>query len=217
MGFGASGSFPFRFGGGENVRRAELEALVESLAPAFGRGDDTASYAECVMMACALAMIWSCNKRLTNQAHPMRMLDQLPVWEQALGLRPGPSETQVARRRAVAAKLKGLGDNSIVGVRAALDEILGQNLDDVLHVAAADQITYWPGVNPGPPGFEWSSSRARIGVKMNKNALGDAEFVAKRRAATVLLDALLPAYVRFTIGVGDGFVLNQGLLGVTYL
>lgn len=216
MSFGAYGGFPFRFGGAKSAKKAELQAIVDALSPAFGTSTETASYAEAVAEASALAMIWSCNKRLTNQAQPMRMLEVLPVWEEALGLRPAAGDTAVARRRQVAGKLKALGDNSAVGVRAALDAVLGQNLDDVLYVATADEITYWPGVNPGPPGFEWSSNRARVAVRMNESALGDLEFEAKRNAAAVILDALLPAYVRFAIGVGSGFVCDQGIIGKTF-
>ena len=51
-------------------------------------------------------------------------------------------------------------------------------------VQPANEITYWPGAYPGPPGFEWSSNRCKIGMELSN--VGDAITSSARRSAVCL-------------------------------
>ncbi len=216
IGFGQPNPFPFTLGGGESPEETEHMALLDALAPGWDADEDPIHNAECLAYAQILSTIWACNKRLTNQALPMRMLENLTTWEEVLKLRPSARDTDVDRRRRVAAKLRGLGNNTIGDIRDAVEALLGENFDDLVFVAPANVVSYWP-VNPGPPGFEWTSNRAVLGVRMNKNALSESAFFDKRAALVDLLDSILPSWMTFRIGVGTSFIVNQGVVGQTFL
>lgn len=217
LGFGLYNGFPFEFGGGDSDIELELMALLDAYAPGWDSTEGTENYAECVAYANAVAVVWACNKRLANQLIPLRMLENLRVWEESCKLRPAASDTDVERRKRVAAKLRGIANNSLADITEAVQQILGNNFEALVLVPPAQQTTYWPGINPGPPGFEWSSTRAIIGIQMSTDGLNDSEFYAKRTAVVELLDAMIPAWMTFTTGTGSAFVINQGVLAQTLL
>lgn len=214
--------FPLTLGGGDDIHRIEHEALLDALAPGWDAqdpltGSDTDHNAQAWAEATAISMIWAANKRLRNQAIPERMLEQLTVWEQSLSLRPTLNDTDVARRNRVAAKLRGIANNALGDIEEAARTILGINFEALLLVAPADWINYWPGVNPGPPGFEWSSNRAVVAIRMNQNSLGTNDFLALRNELARHLDAMLPSWQRFVVGVGTSFITNVGVVGQSFV
>jgi hypothetical protein len=220
--FGRFGNFPFRFGGGTPPIEAEYNALREALAPnrqGYNVDDDLIDvevYAE----AMALAQIWAANKRSANQAIPSRMLEELPREEEILRLKPAPGDTALDRRASVEGKRRGLAGNAMPDIEATCRAVLGANFVQVHTVATEDQITYWPGVNPGPPGREWSSNRCTIGVRMNTAGLTDKQRESKIASLTEKLDAMLPAWMTFVIGtgaVGDGWICDIGICDLTLL
>jgi hypothetical protein len=125
----------------------------------------------------------------------------------------------------------GLGLNAVLAVRTELSryeatlserhEVMGKVLRaafvEVVTVDPANVVAYWPGGIPGPPGFEWYSNRAVVGVRVSKAGLTDAQFFAKRAAVVQALDALLPAWMTYVVGVGSEFVVGQGVVGQTLL
>lgn len=212
--------FPRRFGGGKRYHEVELEALLDALAPGWDTAEDSPFYAETYAAALGVATIWTVNARTRNQMIPERMLDGLTTWEEACRLRPAPTDTVQARRRAVAAKLRGLAGNTLGDIYDACSTLLGAAFDSIVTDPEASAITYWPGINPGPPGYEWSSTRARIAVRMRKDLLTDAEFKARRAQLVPMLDALIPDWMTFTVGVGSlgsQFIVNQGIVGQTII
>lgn len=216
LGLGKWNPFPLRFGGGQAKKQQAYLAILDALEPGFS-ADDPANQGEAMAAAVAIAIAWAVNKRLTNQAIPTRMLENLTEWEQILKLRPTVEDTDQERRARVAAKVRGFGNNAIADINDAVAKVLGANYEDTLFVDPSNEVTYWPGVNPGPPGFEWASNRAKLSIKMNKNGLSNKQFIALRQSVADLLDALLPSWMTFSIGVGDAFVFNQGLLGQTFI
>lgn len=214
---GGYGSVPFQVGGGESVLEVEHRALLDAYAPGWSADPDTENWAEAFAHARIVSMIWAINRRLRNQALPMRMLENLPVWEQATSLRPLPGDSDNDRRRKVAAKLRGLANNAVSDIGDVSRAIMGANFDALTFVAPGLATTYWPGINPGPPGFEWSSNRAVIGVRVTKTGLDDEAFVAKRAALADALRGMVPAWLHFVIGVGSQWVVNVGVVSQTFI
>jgi hypothetical protein len=218
MAFGGWGTFPFTFGDtSDDAFEVEHKALLETMAPVLDPTEDTAHEIETYADALGLAMIWDANERLANQAIPEKMLEALTDWEQILKLNPSVDDSDQERRARVSAKLRGLINNALPDIEATAKKVLGANFDAMVLPDPATSITYWPGGTPGPPGFEWYSSRAIIGVRMTLTNLTQAQFVAKRAALIQALGALLPAWMAAATGVGSEFVVGSGVVGQTLL
>lgn len=221
-GLGKFNPWPLQFGGATRPIETEYNALREALAP-NRQGydvDDDLMDVEVYAQAMALAQIWAANRRSANQAIPARMLEELPREEEILGLKPAPTDTMLDRRASVEGKRRGLAGNAMPDIEAACQAVLGANFVAVHGVEPEDEITYWPGVNPGPPGREWSSNRCSIGVRMNTVGLTDAQRDQKIATATEKLDAMLPAWMTFVVGTGnadDGWICDVGICDLTLL
>lgn len=213
--------FPRRFGGGRRTLELEHEALLDALAPGWDTSEGTALHAEAYAEALAVSMIWAVNNRLRNQEVPAKMLEVLPTWEQACRLRPSPRATVQARRRAVAAKLRGLVGNTLADIEASCIALLGSSFVAITTIGEGNATTYWPGINPGPPGFEWSSNRSTITVHMKKDRLTEVQFRELRAQVISMLDGLVPDWMTFRVGVGVGtgssFIVNRGIVGQTII
>lgn len=212
IGFGWTNPWPLRFGGGESTKQVVRDAILDGVGEFLDK-DDPANYAESAGEAALVALIWNCNKRLSNQAIPERMLENLEVWEQALMLRPSNEDTAKERRARVAGKLRGQGNNAVTDIQAVASTVMGVNYDGLIQVDVADVVSYWPGVNPGPPGYEWCSNYAHIAIKTNKDGLTDYQWLDKVDRLHQQLHAMLPAWMTFEIGTGDSFVAAVGILG----
>lgn len=225
MSLGRWGGFPFRFGGGKGFKQKEFLALKTSLAGPNRTGyntDDPLIDLECEAHALALAAVWKSNQRTANQAIPTRMLEETRRWETIMRLPVAPDDTDQDRRAAVAAKFRGLLGNAMPDIEDVCREVLGPNYVGVNTVADSDQITWWPGVAPGPPGFEWTSNRCTIGVAMTRAGLSDSEVQGKIARLVEKLDAMLPAWMTFQVGVDDsgtgaGFIVDIGIVDLTLL
>ncbi len=218
MGFGVYGTFPFTFGDTtDDAFEVEHKALLDALSPALDPTEDTAHEIETYAEALGLAMIWDANERLANQAIPEKMLEALTDWEQVLKLNPSVDDSDQERRARVAAKLRGLINNALPDIEATAKKALGVNFGAVVLVDPANHYVYSPANVPGPPGFEWSSSRAVVGIRMTQSGLNAAQFSAKRAATIQALTSMLPSWMAESVGVGSEFVINEGVFGVTLL
>jgi hypothetical protein len=218
MGFGGYATFPLTFGDTSgDAFETEHKALLETMSPALDPTEDTAHEIETYAEALALAMVWDANERLANQAIPERMLEALTDWEQILKLAPSVDDSDQERRARVAAKLRGLINNALPDIEATAKKVLGVNFAAVVLVDPANHVTYWDGGVPGPPGLEWYSSRAIVGVRMTQTGLTSAQFAAKRAALTQALESTIPAWMVAACGVGSEFVVNQGVVGLTLI
>ena len=218
MGWGIYGSFPLTFGDtSDDAHEVEHKALLDALEPGFSPEEDTAHDIETYAHALAMAMIWDANERLANQAIPEKMIDALPIWEETLKLTPTIGQSDQSRRAAVAAKLRGLINNALPDIEAAAKKAAGTSFHSLVLADPSNTVSYWPGGIPGPPGYEWTSSRALIGIRLTKAGLSDAQFNAIRSAIVNALDAMIPAWMTFSIGTGSSFICAQGVVGETYL
>ncbi len=209
--------FPLRLGAPDTTHEVEHRALLDYLRQAFDVDSSTELWAETWVDAWAIAMIWRINRRIANQNFPLRMMENLPKWEEACTLRPAFGDLDVERRRRLAAKLRGLSGNTIDDLEAAASQAMGVNFDALILVDPDDEIAYWPGLNPGPPGYEWSSNRATIGIRVQQGSLTHAEYIKKIGYLIDTMINLVPAWQTFVIGEGSQFIVDVGIVGQTVL
>lgn len=218
MSWGAGGPWPRRFGGGKRARSVERLAFSQIFEDAGLNPEDPSVGGRVYAFANAVGGIWAINTRLRGAEIPERMLETLTTYEEILRLRPDADDPDVARRQAVAAKLRGLSGNTFADIQAAVGSLLGSQFDGLITVAPADEITYWPGMNPGPPGYEWFSNRMVLGVRIKREGIDAAGFEGLFGQCQALLQDLLPAWEVFAIGVGaDGFTVDEDTVDIDFL
>lgn len=215
MRFGVS-PFALRFGGRTNVLRIERNAMLEALRPGYDVEQDTAVYAETHAHALATTMIWRINGRLRNFLIPLKMMESLPIWEEACGLRPKGTDSAPARRRALAAKMRGFVGNTIRDIFDVCSTAAGTNFLGLAFVLTP--TTYTPGLNPGPPGLELHSNRAHIAVRLTRANLTNAAFTELVQSLWNNLSTLIPGWMTLRIGTDEGgFVCDVGIVDITLL
>jgi len=215
IGLGATNPLPFIVGGGDSFVEDEQQIILSTMQPALDPDSSTGNYAEAYGEAMVVAMIWSVNRRLSNQAVPERMMENLTVWEEACGMRPTVDELDIDRRSRLSAKFRATANNAMGDISSSCSRALGANFVAVHKTAPIGWVTYWPGVNPGPPGLEWSSNRAKISVQMNENGLNKKQLASKQAVVVNQLDDMLPSWMSFQVGVGIAFLAAVGIVGKT--
>lgn len=223
MALGGFGGVPFELGGSDGIHESEHLALLDDLAPGWDISEGTAVWNECYAHARAATLIWAVNERLKNEALPLRMLSNLETWEEATGLRVNDDDSDFERRARLAAKLRGLIGNTLADIQDACRAVFGANFTAI--VMATDHICYWPGgpeipgeeSAPGPPGFEWSSSRMALAVQVAKAGIGQDVFFAKSASLYAVLEDMLPAWMTIQIGTGSEFTVNVSIVGEAFI
>lgn len=223
-GFGKTNAFPRRFGGGTRSRTYEERALSRSFEKdGFKVVAGSAKAAEAYAYSGAIGNIWAINERLRGNDIPARLLETLPTYEEILRTRPSPDDTDNARRSAVAAKLRGIsGQATQEDIEAVCVELLGPAFEGLQKTSEDSEFSYWPGINPGPPGFEWTSNRAVVGIAVRQGTQSDAAWSRLLSQLIDILRTLLPAWEIFEIGTDDGgFYVGDlpesGIIGATFL
>lgn len=222
--FGQPNPFPFRFGGGKSTREQERIALESSFRRDGYDPSDPTKAAEAYALAHASAVIWAVSERNRGAEIPSRMQETLVDFETNLRVRAETGEFIADRRRNVAAKLRALsGQATYFDIEDVCRAQLGGAFEGVALVDPSDFYAYQPGRNPGPPGFEWSTTRSLIGIQIRQPpSNGDQRWQSRQSRLFRLLKTYLPAYMWFEIGRDDGgFTVGEqfggGLLGVTFL
>jgi len=206
-------SLPFPCGAPDLTYEQERDAILAEHEGVIGDvSDGTELEIEVRGEAIAVAMIRAISARQANQNFPRRMLDGIPKWEEALGLRPTSEDSTRARALAIESRLRGFAGNALPDIEAMAQSTCGVNFSELRTVATADEVTYWAGVNPGPPGFEYTSNRAHVAVVMTKDGLTEAQFVAKRNQVVDMLDDLRPDWLTYSVGT-DGMIADVGIVG----
>lgn len=207
-GYGRTNPYPRRYGGGKRAVTIAHEALLDAYAPGWDVDDDTAIAGEAFAEAQMISMIWACNNRLRNQGKPSKMLEALATWETATRARVRLSDTDRARRARIAAKLRGFADNKLATIEGAIEELVGSRFGGVYTTDEANAIVYWPGINPGPPGLEWSSNRAQLRVEVSASGLSASDFLDLESECVALLHELVPAWMTFVVTSADDWTLG---------
>lgn len=214
---GLSFRFPLELGAGDDTHEQVHNAILAALEPAYDVSYGTALWSETYGDASIIEVMWACNRRVANQFWPSRMLENLTVWETATGLRPVLGTTDNERRAALSAKLRGLDGNTVGDISEIITTILGDNFEAIHAVDSTEEITYWPGVNPGPPGFEWSTNKARLCVQYNEDGLAPSTLERKLETLVAQLNSVLPSWQTFCVGTDSAFLVGVGLVGKTLL
>jgi hypothetical protein len=224
MGFGRFNPFPLRLGGGKRPHELAYDTLVKAYSENLDTSDGSIAELEAFAESRILGQAWVASKTLANQMIPSRMTAGLPIWEQATGVNPDDFDSVVERRSEVAGKLRGLFNNAEPDIRDAAAEVMGRNFVAVHFTASADDTTYWPGENPGPPVMPWSSNSCMVWVQVTKRGLSQERFDRLVGRMGRMLDDLIPVWMGFDIFTWDldssadeGFVLDVSLLDETGL
>src|SRR5262249_48445657 len=151
--------------------------------------------------ALGVAMIWAANERLRGQRIPERMMELLPIYEEAMVLRPLPTDTPQQRRAAVAARFLGFAGNVLSQLYKVCQALAGSAFEGFAGIP--DPWIYLPGINPGPQGFEWSTGRCYLAVQLLRTGAPDASFLDLIRRMRVELNTLCPAWMTFGIGTDE--------------
>jgi hypothetical protein len=222
--FGKGNQFPRRFGGGTRPCTYEERALARAFAKdGFSVEQGTTKAAEAYAFGGTVGVVWAVNERLRGNDIPERMLETLPVYEEILRTRPASEDTDNARRAAVAAKLRGIsGQAASEDIEGVCRALLGSAFEGLRVLDPANEFSYWPGMNPGPPGFEWTSNRAILGIAVRQDSRSDAAWNRVMSQLRDLLHTLLPGWEVYEIGTDDGgFIVGDGptagIVGVTFL
>jgi hypothetical protein len=216
-GFG-SNSCPLEVGEPVCWEEQLRQALCDEYSPVFDVSDGTIAAIEAEAEAAVVAMIWAASQRMANQGQPLRMIEALPIWEQACGINPSPRDSARDRRNALAAKFRGYQGNTESDIRGVCAAALGGSFVALHHAPDDEQFAYWPGMNPGPPGFEWMTNRCQVLAQVSKAGLSDDEFRRRVNKMTSVVDEILAADCVFdwfrwdTDGVDDGFFLDVSQL-----
>lgn len=206
--------FPRHVGGGDSIRTQILADLLDALDPGWDPSNETASYAEASVVALLVEQIWRVNRRSTNRLQPLRMLDTLHTWEEACKIQPLATDTPHARRKALAARFLSVSGNTL----ADLTDVVTQLGNDSFlgFETVSSPYAYLPGANPGPPGFEYASSRATITVRLGASGNPGFDLFDLIRRVREALNRIAPVWMTFQIGRDDGgFVVDRGIVGVT--
>lgn len=217
-GYGAYNPYPRRYGGGKRAVEVVHESLLEDYSRMWNVEPQSLgwheAYAEAAMVACA----WAGAKASHNSLIATKAAYSLTTWEEAFGLRPSPSESAMQRRANLDAKLRSMGNNAEADIRDTAQRLMGNNFVGVYFIPTIGDVTYWPGIFPGQPPFEWYSKREVLFIEVNKEGLTQDAFTAKVGHLVSVLDDLVPAYMGFEVyvhntnGTDTGFILDLSLL-----
>ena len=210
-----------RFGGGQSYVGNEYSALKAALEDGFDMSDESAKSAEMYGYAAAFGALWACNGRLSNQWQPMKMMEALPAWEEACGLKPSANDLPVNRRRVLAAKRRGYAGNAIPDIEGAVNTLLGSNYGGVYTVDEGDlndqldgdTVVFWPNLDPGPPSYEWYSNRATLYIEIERGTQNDSDFNRLTTELDRLMLQMLPAWMSYEWYIDRPFRIDVSRLG----
>lgn len=187
-----------------------LQRVLESLQGAFGSAYDTSLSAPLgvELMAYARALTfdgYGANQRLANQFVPATMtalVDSngvshglLPRWEAILGIVPSPTETETARRNAVAAKFLAIGNNATAQpIIDALTLALGPVFVGLVNITPSQALVYWP-AGTTLAGYPWFSTLSHVLVETTiPSTYTLAEYLDAVTGIAPIMDLMLPAW-----------------------
>ena len=243
--------FPLRLGGKGNRLVGDLYATMQSGRPTVLKSATGEVDAENMVIARIAACGYRTAQRRVVQRDPARLstlrrtyvdptlgtvtLSMLERWEQILLIVPTADASDFDRRAAVAARVRSVVGNSLAGVTAAAQLILGSwfvslSSPNIADVIAGNASSLWPGGantanRPGQPASvarPWSSGIAKVTLFYTAPASASPALVTRRVNATRdMLDGLLPAWATFDVlpitSAGRGFIVGVSQLGVTPL
>ena len=199
-GFGCYNPYPRKFGGGKRAIQVVHEGLLEASDRAgLDVSEGSVEWCESLGQAAVIANGHAAAERAHYHIIPRKMTESLPVWEQALGITPAIGTTSYDRRMAVDARFRALTSNAEPDIRDVCANVTGRAFVGVSYVPLAQELRYWPGIKPGPPGLDWVSTQCMVFVTLTNQTVTDAEYLRIESTLYELLDNFLPAWMAFSI------------------
>lgn len=193
-----------RYGGGSPNA---LKAIVDSLGQQRGTAYDNVTtgnvYIENMALGRAIAECWSNNQRMANQWDAARMTEFIPRWEKILGLIPGQSDTDTARRARIAASVLRISQSGIYQtVFDQLTVLLGSTIFNGILTTSSGQAVVWTpsgwnvGSHDSTKVLNFYSTVAHILIQVTQpSGMTDGVFYQTLGAINPMLDQILPAWV----------------------
>ncbi len=236
-GFGGFGRFPFAFGGDPGPEEKIYDALRGALLPAGMAAEDSYEVATFdglwrAARAAGLAALEDVDEAAHWQAFPQTASDEVPSYEEVLGIVPSPQLSLAERARDVTELWTSKAGASFSELGAAL-ELLDTRFS-FIHAGYANSGYVVPGKVYGVLGeadigtFDgllscslWPNFSDDYVVKVLYD-IGTGSAVAGETGrvysqAYKILDDALPAWNDFQITFGSGFILDTSRLDVTGL
>lgn len=153
----------------------ELQAMGGT---AYSRDDTTLVHCERLAVARGEAAQSRATEKLVANSLPVSADEKLAYWVKVLQVVTGPDDTRHDVRLRCAAKYRAAQSNDKLSVEAVIKDLLGDAYvrcwwqhDDPLTTPPTP--TYWPGVNPGPAGYDlgggtWMSVRAHLVIETTR-------------------------------------------------
>jgi hypothetical protein len=192
----------------------EYQALLDALSPGLNPLDPV-NQAQCWAEAVMLANTWAVDERLRGQFIPARMMEDLPTWIQACSLVAQPGDVDQTMRGEVAAQFLGFVGNSMPLVYDIIVAIAGTRFLGFSFPLWT--LYYAPGINPGPPGFEWSGTRSQFAVILSRTGTITSDFLNLVRKVRVQLSKVLPGWDVAVVGTQDGCVPDVAVPDISLL
>lgn len=207
------------------MRGRPIEVIADGLSSQMGTAFDTSPTTvvgqKVHASARCLASAWEQNRKLANQADPLRVTDFLSRWEAIFGIRPPYGATDSQRRNALAARWGMIGKRcDVTSVHDLLHTMLPNTFVGVVHTAspyaaAVVPVTVIGGTGGAPPGTNtiagadpsaisepgyWSGSCHHLAIQVAQPAwMSDADFYTEVGAVyNGTLRRFLPAWVTFS-------------------
>ncbi len=206
-----------RMGGGTPPLKRIIESLASQLGTAYDADDtDGIVYLELLAEARCIQAVWSQNQRMANQWQGPKMTDFLARWERIYRLPVFPSDTLPMRRARVAAAQARNGRADAPAIVALCQTLLNDAFVSIVNTPSSTAVVWtptgWPMGSHGSP--NWYSSVAHVAIETVQPAsMTDSEYYDRKGAVVAALDAILPAWVTFSVfrdGVdGIGFFLDR--------
>lgn len=199
-GFGCYNPYPRKLGGGKRPIQVVHEGLLEASDRAgLDVSEGSVEWCESLAQSAIIANGYAAAERAHYYLIPRKMTESLPMWERALGIQPPTGSPSYARRREVESRFRALTNNAEPDIRDVCSRSTGRCYVGVSYVPLGQELTYLPGVNPGPPGLEWSSSQCTVFVTLTNDGVTQEEYVRRESALAQLLDDFLPGWMAFSI------------------
>jgi hypothetical protein len=213
------GSVPYAFGA--------YRELVAMKGSAYSSLPGTLVHCQNLAKARLIGFGFRMGEQLAANAFPASADDGLDYWVKVLAVPRRPDDQKWQLRQRCAAHYRATTSVNLSVIQGALQELLGDAYVDASFetgssMSSPPAITYWPGINPGPVGYDlgggtWLSERCHLWVQVQRPSnMSLANYYNLINVQGFqLLDRMLPAYCTFTISEGDGFILDESQLDYT--
>ena len=210
--FGWTNPFPIRFGRSKSRRTKQaFRTIRDNTGSVLTDSDTSINVCEDMAAARVLCMAQCIIDRRVNQSDPMKLSNLLERWEDILQIVPSTDQTDWARRRAVAARLKTLYGGRAGELAALAEEAFSPWTVRLHFVPPSKAVMFWPGNGNAS---QWSSTVAIIIVEYIRPANASQDEVDERTEACLeALNNWAPSWATFNLSETQSYGTNAQQFG----